>query len=118
MTGDQASDIILARFADGSTIFGMAEVTLSNGSKTTAYDVGLAHEKKGMLEVFEADGVTIKAIRLERRWDLGCRERIRVISDLPMGANDSSWARRPSPANTRNGCVSGALVTQIQIFIH
>jgi Ca2+-binding RTX toxin-like protein len=63
--GAEADDIIEARFADGSVIFGTATVQLSNGAKTTAYDMGLAHEKLGMIEYEDAAGF-INKVRLER----------------------------------------------------
>ncbi|KQT01632.1 hypothetical protein ASG42_26855 [Rhizobium sp. Leaf391] len=63
---------IIARFSDGSTIYNTAKVKMTNGSTTTAYDMGFAHERAGISE--RKSGDIVLEVKLERNIGVAASE--------------------------------------------
>jgi Ca2+-binding RTX toxin-like protein len=75
---------ILQRFSDGSTIYNTATVKMTNGSTTTAYDMGFAHENVGIDERMSGDVVT--SVRLERNIGIASTKWLYKAADVDGAA--------------------------------
>ncbi len=72
---------VRARFTDGSVIFNTATVKMTNGSTTTAYDMGFAHETIGIVERLDsADNV--RYVLLERNIGISSSKWLYKTTDL------------------------------------